>query len=93
MLWQNNGLGHLHYLKAAALEFIDTVLPDNETEARIGIVTYGTYARAYNFSGRAHQYNDKWDLYGATQTNDVYYTKDKNAVKALKQAGNESYTV
>jgi hypothetical protein len=48
-------------------------------------VAYGTFAHAYNFTTESKKYADNWDLYGATKTADVYYTKDKAKALAVAQ--------
>lgn len=73
----NDGSKNLEITKKAATNFIEKVLLDANTNARIAIVSYGTYARAYNFSTKS------WDPYGATVTADQYYTTNKDTAKAV----------
>lgn len=79
---------NLEITKAAAVSFINTVLEDTDTAARIAIVSYGTYARAYNFSGTSSTFARNWDQYGSTKNTHSYYTKDKAKALAVLQNTN-----
>ncbi|MCK9478214.1 MAG: VWA domain-containing protein [Firmicutes bacterium] len=78
-----SGSQNLSKTKTAAVNFINSILTDEDTAARVAVVAYGTYARAYDFSSTARKYVDRWDLYGDTKTGDVYYTKDKAKAAAV----------
>lgn len=64
--------------KAAAKEFIETVLPESGTSnVRVSIVAYGSYGYAYNFSSK------KWNQYGSTSTTGYYTSSRANALAVI----------
>ncbi|WP_303223431.1 vWA domain-containing protein [Intestinibacter bartlettii] len=75
----NDNSQSLAITKAAAQEFIEKVLPEQETgNVRVSIVAYGSNAYAYNFA------KSEWQTYGSTFTDGFYTKSRKSALNVIK---------
>ncbi len=77
----NNNSQSLAITKAAAKQFIETVLPKSGTSnVRVSIVAYGSYGHAYNFTAGI------WNDFGST-SNSGYYTSSRSAALSVINSG------